>query len=245
LRRRRLVVPSASLEGQQAELGGALHHYLCHVLRLKPGAELELVDGAGVSRAGRIERIDAASALIALDEPVPTAREALPRLALLYGLSRRARTELVLQKSTELGIDWILPVVCHRSVSRPGEPQRKLERWQEIVGQAARQCGRTTVPLISRPTRLSEALAAVSCVERKVLAAAGAPSLARTGSGLTGARDVVLAVGPEGGFTDEEVDLACQAGFCPVSLGPLTLRTETAAIVGLALVAFLGGRLES
>jgi 16S rRNA (uracil1498-N3)-methyltransferase len=245
VRRRRLVVPQGTLDGDTASVSGDLHHYLSRVLRLKPGVEIELVDGAGAGSVGQIERITAQETCFLLTSPLPPRlTEPRPRLTLLYGLSRRTRTELVLQKATELGVAWILPVVCERSVSRPKRGERKLERWLEIVGQAARQCGRRIVPLVSAPTPFAAALGEVGDVEHRLLAAAGGGSLSDLGPELAAADHLALAVGPEGGFSNEELEAAGEAGFRQVSLGRLVLRTETAAIAGLTLLAFLSGRLE-
>lgn len=244
MRRRRLVVPQGTLDGDRARVSGDLHHYLSRVLRLRPGVEVELVDGAGAGAVGTIERLTSQETRFSLTGPLPPLPAPRPRMTLLYGLSRRARTELVLQKATELGVAWILPVVCERSVSRPTRGERKLERWLEIVAQAARQCGRRVVPLVSAPTPFAAALGEVSDVKHRLLAAQGGSSLSDLGPELTESDHLALAVGPEGGFSEEELEAAEQAGFRQVSLGRLILRTETAAIAGLTLLAFVSGRLE-
>jgi 16S rRNA (uracil1498-N3)-methyltransferase len=227
-----------------ARLTGPLRHYLCHVLRMRLGVPLELVDGVGGVYHGTVTGISAREVVVALTRRPPETPEPTPRLVLVYGLSRRSRTEWVLQKATELGVDWIVPTLCQRSVSRPAQAERKLQRWLEIIRQATRQCGRATMPLLSPPLPLAAALAETCETECRLVAAPGGPPLASLQETLTPAtRSVAIAVGPEGGFSDEELAQATAAGFSPARLGPHVLRTETAAVVALALVAFLGGRL--
>lgn len=241
---RRLVIPKAAIEGEVARLTGPLRHYLCHVLRMRQGTALELVDGVGGVYHGTVTSLSAREVVVALNKRSTETPELAPRLVLVYGLSRRVRTEWVLQKATELGVDWIVPTLCERSVSRPSQAERKLQRWLEIVRQATRQCGRTTVPLLSPPLPFAAALAETGETECRLVTAPGGPplsSLRETVSSST--RSVAIAVGPEGGFSDDELAQAIAAGFSPASLGPHVLRTETAAVVALTLVAFLVGRL--
>lgn len=241
---RRLVIPRSSLQGDEARLAGSLSHYLGRVLRLERGAAVSLVDGSGWSYAARIDRITRDEVVLRIErrEPPPAGRQG--RLVLVYGVSRRVRTEWVLQKTTELGVDWVLPALCERSVSRPTHPERTLERWVEIISQATRQCGRATVPLLSPPAPLEAALAELDGAEVRLIATSGGTPLGEQAALLGRATgDIALAVGPEGGFTDGEVALARGAGFTTVGLGGRTLRTETAAVAFVALAAYLGGRL--
>jgi len=235
------------IQGQRAIIAGPLHHYLCHVLRLRKGDRLLLVDGAiGTEYDGAITGFSSDEVTVEITGTRPAADSRVPRLVQVHGLSRRTKSELVLQKSTELGVDWLLPALCHRSVSRPREPARKLERWQQIVTDAARQCGRSTLPRISPAAPLEQALQQ-SCgsADLCLLASPGGRSLAELAPRIASPRTrcIALAVGPEGGFTEEEERCAVGLGFEPVNLGPLVLRTETAAVVLLALVAHLAGRL--
>ena len=241
---RRLVVPPGSIAGRTARLDGALRHHAIDVLRLHPGAELLLVDGSGRAYRGRLQSVDESVALVAIDEVLEEAPLRGPRLRLIYGLSRRTRTEWVLQKATELGIDEIDLAECRRSVVQGAAPP-KLARWEEIVRQAARQCGRSRLPSLHAPEPIASLLSSAAPMPLKLLAHAGAPPISVLSSELAACADtLVLAVGPEGGFCDEELALADAAGFRAVGLGPLVLRTETAALVLVALAAFLGGRLE-
>lgn len=242
---KRLVIPRESIDGEQAHLTGALHHYICHVLRLRRGDSLVLVDGSGYRYEGTISQLSSESVQVSIEvrhapSPPPT-----PRLVLAYGLSRRTRTEWVLQKATELGVDWIIPVVCERSVSRPSRPERKLERWLAILNQATSQSAREGVPFLSPPLSFEAALEEARGADCRLLALPGGQPLSRIQKLHLGPRTrcVAMVVGPEGGFSTLEVERATEAGFTTVSLGPTVLRTETAAVCLLSLVAYIGGRL--
>ncbi len=235
---RSVVVPATCIEGDRARLAGAIHHHLAHVLRLGPGDAIVLCDEAGATHRGRIASLAARSLEVELEEHRPAEPAPRPRLTLIYGLSRRARSELVLQKATELGVDAIALALCARSVARPGED--RLPRFEEIVRQAARQCGRSTLPALFAPTPLAALLEGSAAAMRLVCHPGGAPLPEL----LAGARpeELALVVGPEGGLEAGELAAAEAHGFRRASLGPLVLRTETAAIVALALCVALGGR---
>jgi 16S rRNA (uracil1498-N3)-methyltransferase len=170
-------------------------------------------------------------------------------VTLIQALTKGDKLELVVQKATELGVARVLPVTTQRSVPRFGDAgaMRALgrrARWQKIAREAARQSGRADVPEIEPVTPLSTALAAAAKDALKILLWEGErehalgqvlppPPVAR----------VVIAVGPEGGFSVEEVEAARAAGFVSVGLGPRVLRTETAALVVLAILGFALGDL--
>lgn len=165
---------------------------------------------------------------------------------LLDGIARGGRTEYVLQKSTELGVDRLSPLICRRSVSRPKEVGAKHQRYLEVIRQAARQSGRSWLPHLDIAERLEDALPRWACspATRLVATLDGPPLSGKRGKIEAEEQEIVLLVGPEGGLCEQEIDLALGAGFAPVGLGPRILRTETAATALLAIVAFIAGRLD-
>lgn len=238
------MVAPEMIQNGEARLIGSSHHHLTVVLRLKPGSTVDLLDGSGGRHEGILAEVTREESIVRIlrshvTEPTPG-----PRLSLLYGLSRGRRTELVLQKATELGIDAIFPCLCERSVARPQRPDQKHRRWAEIIAQAARQCDRTRLPWLAPVTTLAQALEAVPTSALRLMAVPGAAPLSILAGALAGAPAVALVVGPEGGFTAGEVEGAVALGYAGVGLGPRVLRTETAAISMVALAAFLAGRLE-
>jgi len=155
------------------------------------------------------------------------------------------RFEWVIQKSTELGVDRIIPLLTQRTTVRrlsQEQASKKLARWQRIATEAAKQCGRSRLARIDAPQELAAALNASSGAEIRVLIATlvGATRPLRSElASLQGCARVLVLIGPEGDFTAEEVALARRAGAHPVSLGRLTLRSETAAIAILAVLQHL------
>ncbi|MCA9670635.1 MAG: 16S rRNA (uracil(1498)-N(3))-methyltransferase [Myxococcales bacterium] len=240
---KRLLVDHGAISDDRALLGGDLARYVTRVLRFGVGDALSLCDGEGGLFEGRIDRVSGGRVEVAIAERRQLARPAGPRLWLLYGLAKASATETTLQKATELGVDRVTPVICERSVARPRDGDKKRARWGEIVRGAARQCERAFLPQVDEPQPLARALADCGASHKLIASVAHGQTL--SAEGLAGAGEVALAVGPEGGFTDAEVAAAERAGFAPVSLGPTILRSETAAIALLAIVAYGSGRLQS
>ncbi len=237
----RLLVPGAS-EGEVTVSGPRLH-YLLHVLRVRSGDLLEVFDGEGLAFDAKVVSLGELGGVLQLS----AAREApRPRsITIVQGLPKAEKLELVLQKGTELGASAFAPAGCSRSVVKlEGKEDAKLARWQRIVEEAARQCGRATVPHVFPPRPL---LAAVSALP-------GDPALLvldeeeralplSTAVASLGARPLALIIGPEGGLTREEVAALQAKGAIAITLGRLVLRTETAALAALAVLRHLDGEL--
>jgi 16S rRNA (uracil1498-N3)-methyltransferase len=237
----RVFVPPEQLTGERVELAGEAHRHLARVLRIAVGAEVVIFDGRGVEIDGRVVALDGRTVTLALG-----ARRSLPpppvSITLLQGVPRGERMDLVVQKTTELGVARIVPVLAERSVARP--PAQRSGRWQTIAEEAARQSGRAEVPEVSVPLPLAQALAlARSCAARWLPWEEERTLPLRRALAAT-APTVALLVGPEGGLTLAEVEQARAAGFVTVSMGPRILRTETAAIVAVALIQSAAGGLD-
>jgi len=236
-----VVSPDVIRDGV-ARLKGSSHRHLTVVLRLEVGSPVDLLDGSGGRHEGILETVTREESVVRVSRSCVEEPDAGPRLTLLYGLSKGRRTEMVLQKATELGVDAIFPCLCQRSVARPKEPAKKHQRWSEIVAQAARQCDRARLPLLAPLGTLESALEMAPASAVRLLAVPGAPSLSTYREGLAAASAVCVVVGPEGGLTDGEVKAAVARGYSPVGLGPRVLRTETAAISLVSTVGFLMGK---
>lgn len=233
---RRLYLAGAG-PGEVA-LDAAARHYLARVLRLSAGDALEVFDGAGRAYEAVLGP-EGASVTIGVER----ARPAGVDVTLLQGLPKGDKLELVLQKATELGVARVWPVICERSVSRPDAERResRAARWRKVAEEAARQCGRADVPRVDAPSPLRDALAEPrrDGEARLVLDPRANAPLSAYGD----AERFTLLVGPEGGLSDAELELARDAGFVGVTLGPRVLRTETVALAALAVLAHLKGEL--
>jgi len=240
---RRLFVPRARLGGARAALEASEAHYLTAVLRLAPGEVLEVFDGEGGAHEALLAG-DAAGLTLELgprhDAPAPAAK-----VHLAFALARGERCDLAVQKATEVGVARLTPFQAARSVVKldAARGAERARRWQRIAAEAARQCGRADVPVVDAPGTLAAALAAAPPGFRTLLfyEAGGEPVAEAVDPAATGH---LLVVGPEGGFTPEEVAAALAAGARLASLGPRILRFETAAIVAAALVQHLAGDLR-
>ena len=195
-------------------------------------------------RARLVER--GAQGVVVPFRTLERAPESALRLVVCQALPAKERFELILQKLTELGVARVVPYVSRHSSDLAGRDagQKKSHRWPDVVLRAARQCRRAVVPELGAVAGWGEMLAEGEGADCRLLLYEGeSPLTLRQALEGSSPRRVVLAVGPEGGFAPEEVAEARAAGFFAVGLGPRILRTETAAIVGAALVQHLAGDL--
>ena len=242
---RRLFVPGERLGGPRLTLTGPEHRHVGRVLRARPGDALTLFDGAGGEVEATVVRVERTETELALGARRAVAGPAVA-LTLLCAVPRGPRMDLLVQKTSELGVARIVPVVTERSVARPDAEgaDGKRARWEKIAREAARQCGRADLPIVDPPAALGVALAAPGLPDRRLALFEG-EKMRSLRAALAGAEPAATAllVGPEGGFAAVELALARAAGFEAVGLGDRILRVETAAIVAVALVASAYGML--
>jgi 16S rRNA (uracil1498-N3)-methyltransferase len=240
---RRLFVPGEQLDGPRLTLTGPEHRHVGRVLRARPGDVLTLFDGVGGEVEAKVVRVERTETELALGARRAVAGPAVS-LTLLCAVPRGPRMDLLVQKTSELGVARIVPVVTERSVARPDAEAGKRARWEKIAREAARQCGRADLPIVDPPVALEVALAAPGLPARRLALFEGEKmrSLRAALAGTEPAATALL-VGPEGGFAAAELALARAAGFEAVGLGDRILRVETAAIVAVALVASAYGML--
>ena len=222
-------------------------HHIVNVLRLKPNEHVKIFDGHGNEYLAKLQHFndDTVVAEILEHKKIPPPK---PTVTLFQGLPKFDKFEQLVQKTTELGVSEIVPVLCQRSVPKLKRDTsvKRVSRWQRIANEASKQCGRVYLPKVREITEFNECCAKLNFdlslilweEERNI----GFQSILNQNSD-TGR--ISLFVGPEGGFSPEEVDIATAAGVIPVTLGSNILRTETAAIVGVALILYELGELGS
>ena len=242
---RRFIIPSQIVDDDAITITGDLFHHITHVLRLKKGARILLVDANGREFVGKISQVGGQQITFTTEETLvaPPVETGL-NITLFQGLPKGDRLESILQKCTELGIAEIVPFVAARSVARvqAGSINKKLERWRRIVLEAARQSNRTTVPEISFAGNLTEVLQqAEHPVKLLLWEEEKAGTLKKLLAGTPPPERIAVLVGPEGGLTDEEVLSAVNCGFISVSLGRRIVRTETAGPTILSILQFNWG----
>jgi len=207
------------------------------VLRLQPGEPLTLFDGRGGEWAATVTRMGRSEVAVQIGAHDPIEREAARAVHLIVGMPANERMDWLVEKATELGAASIQPVVTARSVLRlDGErAARRQARWQAIAVAACEQCGRNRVPAVAAPQALNALLKALPPGRRLVLSLRAGSSPVREAAAE--ARDVWVLHGPEGGLAPEEEAAALARGFAPAHLGTRVLRSETAAIAALAVLA--------
>jgi 16S rRNA (uracil1498-N3)-methyltransferase len=233
----RFVVATAALAGSQVVLEGSELRHL-RVRRVRVGDTVALTDGAGCERYGVLVALDRQRAVIELSATALVARELPVRLTLALALLKGDKTDLVVEKATELGAHAVVLFTSERTVGRAGAERR--ERWTRLARSAAKQSGRAVVPSITGPIAFRDLLAATTDPLRLVLWERAAPGgLGSVWQESALPASVTVAVGPEGGFADTEIEAARAAGFLPVGLRSPILRAETAAIAAVTLCAHL------
>lgn len=222
--------------------GKDLHH-IRNVLRLKPGDEITLWDASGQEFSGQIIRLEPSQALVALGNRLATHKE--PSLDVILGqaLPKGNKMDLIITKATELGVTGIVPFLSQRTVPRlsAGAAADRLSRWNRLAYEAAKQCGRLSLPKVEPLCPFSDALAHGLQADLKLILweeekEAGLKSILNRKEQV---KSIFFLVGPEGGFTKQEVALAKDKGFLAAGLGPRILRTET---VALALISIFQHR---
>ena len=217
---------TATLKGEQAA-------HLARVLRAQPGQVFDVVANGFLHRA-EIVTAGEDEVVFALHEELE-AEAALP-VHLLMAVFKFDHLEWGVEKATELGVARITPVIARRTEKHLGlAAAKRVERWRRIVREAAQQSRRSDVPVVDDPMALPAALAMVDATTKLLLAETEQENT--LSAGLVGASDVALAIGPEGGWTPEEMTLFSESGWKHVTLGPRILRAETAAIAALAVCA--------
>lgn len=210
-------------------------HHIATVLRLKPNHPIVLFNGDGNEYSAQIISVQRRKVIVEADACLSIAKESPLHLHLGQGVSKGDRMDIVLQKSVELGVSEITPVITERCAVKLDESrwEKKLSQWQKIVIGACEQSGRNTLPVLNTPVTLNQWLSSSTVSSRLVLAPGAEQSLVRQPYNTHGYR---LLIGPEGGLSEAEIHLANENGYQSVSLGPRILRTETAALSSLSIL---------
>jgi len=225
--------------GQSVVLESTEAHHAARVLRLRPGDPMAIFDGHGREWSATIASCDRSGTVVRVVQELLEPVEPPLTVRLYQGRCRADRMEWLIQKATELGVTSIHSVVCERGETRRVAPQR-LRRWQRIAVEACKQSGRRRVPTVECREKLPPAggSPALMCAP-----GSASTSLAEALVSLGASDEVWLAVGPESGFDNGELERSEASGWQPVSLGPRTLRAETAALVAVAVVLHCWGDL--
>ncbi len=244
----RFFVPLSQFEGNSVRLSAEQAHQVCHVLRLKAGDAIIVLDGAGNEYDVKLTTAHRCEAVGQITDRRKAMGEPAVEIALFQSLLSREKFEWVLQKGTEVGVSRFIPVQTERTLVRARQiDSKKIVRWQRIVTEAAEQSHRGRIPDIEPAIPFAQALSRLSEFDRSLIAATSGPAGTLTealAGGDQAMTSVAILTGPEGGFSDDETAQARAAGAVPVNLGPRILRTETAALVVPALVLHELGQMQ-
>jgi len=244
----RFFVSRSDFAGDRVRLSREQAHQVRQVLRLRPGDMIVVLDGQGMEYEVKLATVSHSEAVGQITSSRAAAGEPVVQLTLFQSLLVREKFEWVLQKGAEVGVTEFVPILTSRGIVRTREiDEGKHDRWRRIVTEAAEQSHRGRVPKIDQVITFSDAVSQLTGFDHCLIAA---PSQETKGLrdallGVPGKdASIALMIGPEGGFTDEEVAMACEKGAVAVGLGPRILRTETAAVVASALILYELGEMR-
>jgi 16S rRNA (uracil1498-N3)-methyltransferase len=241
----RIAIAPTQINNNYIALTPAQHHYLTRVIRLQAGAQFEVIDGTGKLYVAEINRDrsryatteNARIVTTLTSEIVPHASLESPHITLICALPKGNNFDDIVRACTELGVTTILPAISDRTLLDPS-PQ-KLQRWRKIAQEAAEQSERLTIATIDEPQPLQTIFSQLPIDSDRYLCEARGehPHLLQCLQSMTSHPDrIIIAIGPEGGWTNGEIDRASTCNFQLVSLGRQILRTITAPIVALSIV---------
>jgi 16S rRNA (uracil1498-N3)-methyltransferase len=237
--RRRWIADEVS--GDRAALTGEHADHLARVLRVRLGEEFDIAAGAIVRRGTVAEISDGRIEFELLEQVSPTETSSASAVTLLLAVFKFDRMEWAIEKCTELGVSQIVPVICRRTDAHLAAASgKRAERWRRIALQASEQSRRASPPEISDPIKFADAVLLPGGLRIALLESERQIRL-RDVVPADSAEEIQLAVGPEGGWSEDEVQLFHGAGWISASLGGTILRAETAAIAAAAIVMSQAG----
>jgi 16S rRNA (uracil1498-N3)-methyltransferase len=234
------IVSAKTLHKKEIHLDSGEHFHMVRVRRLEPGSLVRLVDGLGSLAHARIRQILPEGVVLERSGPVESADDSVP-LEVILAIIKGERMDLSILQLSEIGIRQIQPVITSRTIVRPDPSRlaRKWERWQALSLHGLKQCRGIRATKVLKPRRVEEALPSFTKGGERIIfcqdhQGTGLLDILK-GQGLP--LPVVTAIGPEGGFSREEIGLFVEHGFKPAGLGPRILRSGTAAVYSAAVIS--------
>lgn len=238
----RFPIDQSRINNNEALITGTDYRHIVKVLRLNTGDEITLFDNNSSEYRGRIREIGKREIWVEIIESREVNTESPLRITLLQGLPKADKMDYIVEKATELGVHAIVPVITERT--QFAQRDRK-KRWERITTEAAKQCGRTKPADIENTLDFSKAIKTYSDKELKLILHVNCEVSVKNyiKNTLQAPTNIVIFVGPEGGFSDKEILLSNEMGFISLGLGPRVLRTETASVAVLSVLQFRYGDL--
>jgi len=237
----RFYVSSDSVKDSKIFVKGEEAHHILDVMRLGKLDKVTAFDGTGVEYVGFIKETARRSLIIEIVETRTPLDKQAAKITLIQAIPKKDKMDYIVEKSTELGVNSIIPVITKRTIPDWDESKKKAQadRWRRITKEASKQCGRTDVPDIRDITDFEGALKYSTDYDLSLIAALSDRSikLREAFSGFKGGK-LAVAIGPEGDFTKEEIDAAVAMGFKLINLGPRVLKSDTAGLAVLAILNY-------
>jgi 16S rRNA (uracil1498-N3)-methyltransferase len=245
MQRHRFHALPSSISSARVMLAPEESHHLARVLRLGEGARVFVFDGQGAEYECEVARVKKESVELIVLAQLADEVESPLRLTLGQALIKGDKFDWVVQKATELGVTCIVPLITEHSEARKIEEraEHRLQRWRRISLEAVKQSGRRRLVELREPINVTRFIDDADAQTRLIFDERGGQSLRELAIERAPSASVALAVAPEGGWSETEVESAIAGGFIPIYLGRRVLRTETAAIAAVALVEHLFGDL--
>jgi 16S rRNA (uracil1498-N3)-methyltransferase len=244
----RFFLPKTDIHGTRGILTGRELDHLRRVLRLRPEDRVILFDDAGWEHEGVIRSITDDRSEIEITRSYQLANESPLQVTLAVGLTKGDKMDFVIEKATELGVQTIVPFASTYTVPKLDGKKvaQRTERWHKIALSAAKQCGRVRIPKVLALAAFRHFVEQSSQDALRLLfwEKESRQGLGELKNSETDTNEIVLMIGPEGGFSTEEAAFAIERGFRPVGLGPRVLRAETAAVAALTAIQLLWGDLR-
>lgn len=238
----RIYINNGLKEGVETGLTGETAHYAINVLRMQNGQQLVVFNGKGGQYSAEIINIKKGKVEIKVREYQPDERESSLDITLVQGISRSQRMDYAIQKSVELGVARIVPVItefCSMQLNTKHN-EKKYNHWRKIIINACEQCGRNRLPVLDNVIEFANWLNLDTNRLKIILHPDKGTRIADINSRVD---NITILTGPEGGFSQNEFEQALKSGYQPVKLGPRILRTETASIAAISACQAMWGDL--
>jgi 16S rRNA (uracil1498-N3)-methyltransferase len=238
----RFFVKSQEIENEKIMISGEDFNHIKNVLRLRQGDSLVISDGNCTDYAVVIDSYSCNYLVARIVDRYKNSNESEIDITLFQGVPKSDKMDMIIQKSVELGVKRIVPVFTERTVVKMNSEKdirNKITRWQRIAIEASKQCNRGIMPTVEVPIAFYDSVTKLKQSDLNLI-----PYEKEEGNKLkpvlkgNGAKTISVMIGPEGGFSNNEVELAVENGFLPVTLGPRILRTETAGLLALSIIMY-------
>ena len=241
----RFYVTPSQIQGDTVTITGSDVNHIKNVLRMKQGEQVVICNGQGKDCYCIINKISEEEITARIESQKDTGTELKTRITLFQGLPKKDKMELIIQKAVELGVYEIVPVMTKRTVIKLEDKKKeakKLERWQAIAEEAAKQSGRGIIPVVKPVLSFKEAVANASLMNQAIIPYENATGMQKTKEILSGfgqLESIGVFIGPEGGFEEAEIEFAMSHKIQPITLGRRILRTETAGLAVLSMMVLM------